>query len=160
LLEQINDKFIPRKVKNNQPKIVPKSMQIEIVQFIHEIDHFDVALTEYLVRKWYKFKKIRWAIEEVMLRYSVCRPAKREQDNKEEKTIEKKEVPFDTYHVNFLGPLISAKKGYEYIFVVVDDFSKLVWLYSIRSKTCANVISCLKRKWPRWKHPFPANHGS
>ena len=60
--------------------------------------------------------------------------------------IEKGETPLDTYHIDHLGPLFSTKKQYNHIFVVVDGFSKFVWLYATRTTNAAEVIDRLKRQ--------------
>lgn len=38
--------------------------------------------------------------------------------------IGKGDTPLDTFHVDYLGPLLSTKKSYAHIFVVTDAFLK------------------------------------
>ena len=61
-------------------------------------------------------------------------------------TIDKGELPFDTYHVDHIGPLPTTKKSYRHIFVVVDAFTKFVWLYPTKSTGSAEVISRLEKQ--------------
>lgn len=54
-----------------------------------------------------------------------------------------KEAPLDTYHIGHLGPMPSTQKKYQYIFAVIDAFSKFVWLYPTRSTNTAEVLNHL-----------------
>lgn len=47
--------------------------------------------------------------------------------------------------IDHLGPLPSTKKRYRYIFVIVDAFSKFVWLFGTRSTGAAEVIDKLNK---------------
>ena len=61
-------------------------------------------------------------------------------------TINKEDLPFDTYHVDHLGLLSSSKKSYRHIFAVVDAFTKFTWLYATKSTDSAEVIDRLKKQ--------------
>lgn len=39
-------------------------------------------------------------------------------------TIDKSGGPLDTFHVDHVGPLPSSNKNYQYIFAVIDAFTK------------------------------------
>jgi len=60
--------------------------------------------------------------------------------------IAKGEIPFDTYHIDHLGPLPSTKKSYNHIFLVIDAFSKFTWLYSTKTTGTAEVINILRKQ--------------
>lgn len=68
-------------------------------------------------------------------------------------TIDKGELPFDTYHVDYLGPLPSTKKSYRHIFVVIDTFTKFVWLYSTKLTSSTEIINCLKKQSVSFGNP-------
>jgi transposase InsO family protein len=61
-------------------------------------------------------------------------------------TIDKGELPFDTYYVDHLGPLPSTKKNYRYIFVAIDAFTKFVWLNSTKLTSSAEIIRHLRKQ--------------
>lgn len=61
-------------------------------------------------------------------------------------TIDKGELPLDTYHVDHMGPMPSTKKNYRHIFVIVDAFTQFVWLYPTRSMESAEVLDRLKKQ--------------
>ena len=58
-----------------------------------------------------------------------------------------------TYHVDHLGPLPSTNKNYRHIFVVIDDFSKFVWLYPVKSTTAQETIDKLKLQQKTFGNP-------
>jgi len=60
--------------------------------------------------------------------------------------IAKGETPLDTYHVNHLGPLPSTKKNYKHIFVVIDAFSKFVWLYATKTTSTSKIVIRLRKQ--------------
>jgi transposase InsO family protein len=60
--------------------------------------------------------------------------------------ISKGEVPLDTYHIDHLGQLSSIKKSYNHVFLIVDAFSKFVWLYATKTTYAAEVLSILKKQ--------------
>lgn len=67
--------------------------------------------------------------------------------------IDKAELPIDTYYVDHLGPLPSRKKSSRYIFVVIDAFTKFVWLYSTKSTSSAEIISHMRKQSVSFGNP-------
>lgn len=55
-------------------------------------------------------------------------------------SINKSDVPLETLHADFLGPLSRTAKGYKHIFVITDAFSKFCWLFPTKSTTAKEVI--------------------
>lgn len=56
-----------------------------------------------------------------------------------------KGIPLDTFHIDHLGPLPSTKKNYKHILVIVDAFSKFVWLYPTKSTTTTKVLNFMQK---------------
>ena len=50
------------------------------------------------------------------------------------------ETPCDLVTMDFYGPLPCGRGGVEYLFVVLDAFSKLVRIYAIRKATTAAAL--------------------
>ena len=50
------------------------------------------------------------------------------------------EKPLELLSIDFFGPLVKTKYGYEYILVVVDTFTKYTKLYPLRRATCKATI--------------------
>jgi len=56
--------------------------------------------------------------------------------------------------VNHLGPMPSTKKSYRHIFVIIDAFSKFVWLYATKSTDAAEVINHLCKQLVLFGNPY------
>ena len=54
--------------------------------------------------------------------------------------IPKKPVPFDTIHLDHLGPFVASKKGNSYVIVLTDAFSKFVVIKAIKTTRTTPVI--------------------
>jgi len=48
------------------------------------------------------------------------------------------------YHIDHLGSLQSTHKNYNHIFIVIDSFTKFIWLYPVKSTTTKEVSSKLE----------------
>lgn len=125
--------------------VAPTLMQNSIIQQTHERGHFGPDKTEKLLRINYWFKGMRNKIEKVIQNCINCILAERKSGKLEGylHPIPKGEIPFDTYHVDHLGPLPSTKKKYRHLLVVIDAFTKFVWLYPTKSTSSAEVIDKL-----------------
>jgi len=128
--------------------VMPKRMQTQIIRRAHEQGHFSIGKTEDLVRADYWIPNLRQRVERVVRNCVACILAERKQGKQEclLQPIEKGSVPLDTLHVDHLGPLPSTKKSYQYIFALVDAFSKFTWLYATKSTSTAEVVIRLKRQ--------------
>ena len=128
--------------------VVPKPMQAQVVRRVHERGHFGVTKTEVLLRRDFWFKGMRQKVEKVIRSCVDCILAERKHGRQEGllNTIDKGELPLNTYHVDHLGPLPSTRKAYRYIFAVVDAFSKFVWLYATKTTNSIETITWLKKQ--------------
>lgn len=128
--------------------VVPKRMQTQIIRRAHEQGHFSVKKTEDLVRANYYVPNLRQRTEKVIRNCVACVLAERKHGKQEclLQSIEKGSVPLDTLHIDHLGPLPSTKKSYQYIFAVIDAFSKFTWLYATRSTGAAEVLVRLRKQ--------------
>lgn len=94
---------------------------------------------------------VKAKIIEIVIKSCVtCILAEKKQGKQERylNTIEKSELPLNTYHIDHLGPLPFTEKSYKYIFAVVDAFTKFLWLYATNCKTINTneVINKLKKQ--------------
>lgn len=54
--------------------------------------------------------------------------------------IDKGEIPLDTFHLDHVGPLATTNKSYNHILVIVDAFSKFVWLFPTKTVNSEETI--------------------
>lgn len=52
-------------------------------------------------------------------------------------------MPLSTFHVDHLGPMTVTSKLYKYLFVVVDGFSKFVWIFPTKTTNTKEVLDKL-----------------
>lgn len=123
-------------------------MQEQIIRKVHERGHFAINKTETLIQNDYWIPELRAKMEKIIQNCIPCILAERRQGKQEGflNPIEKGSVPFDTYHIDHLGPLPSTKKSYNYILVVIDAFTKFTWLCTTKSTTSAEVIDRLRKQ--------------
>lgn len=58
--------------------------------------------------------------------------------------IEKSTVPFQTIHMDHLGPFVKSKRGNTYILTIVDGFSKYVFIKPVKDTKTLSVIKVLQ----------------
>ena len=72
--------------------------------------------------------------------------------------VERTTRPFELIHSDLCGPIQpESASGFRYFIVYIDDFSRSVWVYFLRSKTAVEVVSVfqellasLEKKYPQW----------
>ena len=67
--------------------------------------------------------------------------------------IPKEDKPLSTYHADFIGPLTSTNKNYQYFFTIVDVFTKFTWLYSVKSVSGEEALDKLKLQQKTFGNP-------
>lgn len=134
--------------------IVSKAMSTQVMKQAHDKGHFSVAKTEMLLLKDFWMPKIKSKIEKVNRNCVACILAERKQGKQEGylNTLEKGELPLDTYHIDHRGLLPSTRKNYKYIFPVIA-FTKFVWLYATKTTNAAEVINKLKKQSATFGNP-------
>lgn len=135
-------------VDDEERMVVPRSMQSQIIRCVHDRGHLSALKTERLVEGEYWMQGLRAKVEKVVQSCVPCILAERKHGRKEGllHPIEKGEAPLDTLHIDHLGPLPSTRKQYRHILVVVDAFTKFVWLYAVKTTSTAEVLTCLTRQ--------------
>lgn len=128
--------------------VVSKSMRTQIVKQAHDRGHFSVTKTEALLCKDYYMPNVRSKIEKIIKNCVTCILTERKQGKQEGylNTIEKGELLLNTLHIDHLGPLPSTRKKYKYIFVIVDAFTKFVWLYATKTTNATEAINRFKKQ--------------
>lgn len=130
----------------NELLVVPKAMQSEIVRKAHEKGHFAEKKTREIVEREYFIPNLKMKIANIIQACVPCILMNRKEGKKEGflHPLHKENTPLNTYHIDHIGPLESTHKNYNHILVVIDAFTKFVWLYPTKSTTTKEVISKLE----------------
>ncbi|KAF2881401.1 hypothetical protein ILUMI_24775 [Ignelater luminosus] len=137
--------FLRLITEDGKELIVSRLMQNEIIRMAHDNGHFATRKTEEMVKREFHIPKLREKIESCIENCIPCISGSRKAGKKEGylHPINKLESRLNTLHIDHLGPLPSTNKNYQYILAIIDDFSKLTWLYATKSSTTKETISCL-----------------
>lgn len=130
-------------------------MQSHIIRSIHDRGHISARKIEAIVRRKYSITKLNEKFAKVISNCVACVLASRKAGKQEGlyHPIDKSGGPLHTYHMDHLGPLPSTAKSYRYVFMVVDAFSKFVWLYPIKDTSCAAVLKKLETQQDMFGSP-------
>lgn len=137
-----------REFDGKELMVIPKLMQYEIIKDTHEEGHFSWQKTEQILKREYWFPKMTDKIKKITNNCVKCVLVNKKQGKNDcfLNPIDKNPVPLDTYHIDHLGPLPSTKKTYNHIFVVIDGFTKFIWLYPVKNTTAEEVITKLNQQ--------------
>lgn len=128
--------------------VIPKTMQYDVIKQAHEQGHFGWKKIEFALKREFWFPNMRQKIQKVIGNCVKCLLAERKYGKSDGllNPIEKGTTPLDTYHVDHLGPMPSTRKAYNHLLVVVDAFTKFVWIYPTKSTTANEVVDKLKKQ--------------
>lgn len=137
LMKRVGDKSIV---------VLPMSMHQEVIQKTHENGHFGAKKMLESIKSEYYIPNLKEKLEKYVSCCVWCILAEGKREKKEGtlQTILKGDVPLSTYHLDHLGPMTATSKMYKYLFVVVDGFSKFVWIYPTKTTRTSEVLDRLK----------------
>lgn len=128
--------------------VIPVSMEKEIITLAHRQGHFGVKKTVDLIEREYFIPQVSEKVGNIVKSCLDCIMSDTKAGRKEGflNVISKGDKPLTTYHIDHVGPMDLTKKLYNHILVVVDAFSKFVWLYPTKSTGSEEVIDRLQRQ--------------
>lgn len=128
-------------------KVVPKSYQWSIINAYHSaLKHFGWEKTLGKIRESYWFPEMTAIVRRFIENCVICRTSKSSSGAKQVEMypIEKKEVPFDTIHIDMTGHLTRRNNKHEYVVVIIDAYTKFVTLTYATDKTANSMLRALK----------------
>lgn len=142
-------------VDGREVVVVPAELQSEIIRRAHESGHFGAKKLEDIIKRDYYIPQLGAKIKRQIECCVKCILAERKRGKTEGllSPIPKGDVPFDTYHVDHVGPMDATEKLYKYLFVVVDGFTKYVWIYPTKTTNAAEVIQRLRQQSELFGNP-------
>lgn len=126
--------------------VIPESMQTEIIRDAHEKGHVGIKYTEKNIKDYYFIPKLRQKVEKIIANCVHCLLVNHKKGKKEGllHPLHKEDIPLKTYHIDHIGPLESTHKNYKYILVIIDAFTKFVWIYPTKTTTSTETIAKLE----------------
>lgn len=141
------------KLKNpyeNEWKIcVPAENRIDVIKEQHDAilaSHPGYFKTLHRIQIKYYWPKMAHQICEYVNKCEICRTTKPSNVNVRTNMGKRRETdfPFRTLSVDFIGPMTMSKKQNQYIFVVIDNFTKFVCLKPMRVAKAEHVTRFLE----------------
>lgn len=132
-----------RKTSKGEQWVVPRAMRREVVRAAHDdFGHFGAEKTLQRLCSTYWFPSMRQYVEKYIACCVRCLFNKRPAGRKEGflHPIPKGTVPLKTIHVDHLGPFPRSSRGNEYVIVIVDAFTKFVFLKAVKSTKIKFVL--------------------
>lgn len=137
--------FTKTKADSNWKIAVPEALVFEIMRSVHQqFGHVGVHKTYQEINRYYAWKGMRRQIKQYVISCDLCQRVKPLTYPMEGtyQLVESTE-PNDLISVDFYGPLPISRGGVQYIFVILDVFSKLVTLYALKRATTRACINRL-----------------
>lgn len=116
--------------------LVPRGVRWQVLKTNHnDVGHFGFEKTLQRIKSMFWFPKMRKFIRKYVSACLECAHHKIPSGAKEGTLhpIPKVDVPLHTIHADHLGPFPRSKHGNVYILVIVDSFTKYVYLSAVRS---------------------------
>lgn len=158
------DDRLYRKTLNGNRLVVPGPARWKIVQMHHdEIGHVGLKRSMDLIKSEFWFPKMTRFIRKYVTSCLHCAYGKGQYGKKEGMLhpIPKPNEPFRMIHVDHLGPFCKTKKGYVYMLVITDSFSKFVIAECTRTVNSIETIRVLKKTFALFGYPdrIVTDHG-
>lgn len=157
-----SDKFelieglIYRKGSDHPRFVVPDSMIASLMKAHHdEMAHCGIEKTFQSIFATYWFPSMRKKIRDHIDNCIPCLAMNSSTHSREGEMqlVETSSVPFELLHIDHFGPLPTTESSFKYILVVIDSFSRFVWLFPSRSSGSKEVIEHLKSLFSSFGNP-------
>lgn len=122
--------------------VIPETLTKGLINCVHtKLGHPGTYKTIAYISQYYYWKSMNRDIKKFVISCDLCQRVKIKNQNMEGAfRIVQSSEPGDLVSVDFFGPLPRSIGGMEYIFVVLDVFSKYVRLYPIKRETTDTVL--------------------
>lgn len=145
-----------RKTLKGEKLVVPSLARWQLMQKFHDkIGHVGLKRCDELIKSDYWFPKMTRFIKKYVNSCFSCAYSKGEygKPSGELHPIPKPTVPMDTVHIDHLGPFSKTRKGYQYILVIVDAFSKFLLARPTRTINSVETLEVLKDVFSLFGYP-------
>lgn len=136
--------------------LVPKQCIWYIIRANHDdIGHFAVDKTIERIKSKYWFPRLKKIVSKYVKNCIYCIYYKNAHGKKPGKLypIPKHARPFHTLHIDHLGPFIKTTQNNNYLLVIVDSFTKFVFIAAVRNTKSKVVINELNKIFKVFGNP-------
>lgn len=154
---ELRNGLVYRTVGKKLQFYVPNELIDNVIRTCHDnMGHVGVEKVVELIQNSYWFPSIK---EKVKLYISKCLKCLSFSPNSDKTegflhSIPKGNLPFNTIHIDHLGPFEKAPRGYKYIFLVTDALTEFVKLFPTKNTNSNEVIKHLKNYFNCYSRPI------
>lgn len=148
----VRDKILFRKIQRNGKSkwlpVIPRSMAWSIINHIHiDLKHLGWEKTLDKLYDFYWFPNMSKNVRKFVDNCLICKSSKGKTGAQQAvlHSIPKVAKPWHTVHIDISGKLSGKSDKKEYVFVIVDAFSKFVVLYQISKLTGKQAVECFQK---------------
>lgn len=150
-----NDRLY-RKTLLGEKLAVPSFARWKLMQKFHDqIGHVGFKRCSELIKTDYWFPKMTRFIKKYVNSCLECAYGKGEygKPSGELHPIAKPNVPMDTLHIDHLGPFSRSRKGYQYILMICDAFSKFLIARPTKTLNSVETLEVLRDVFSLFGYP-------
>jgi len=139
--------LVYRKVDKNLRFVVPESMIHNVLKIYHDdMAHCGTRKTLEGISLHYWFPHMRRRTQDYIDNCITCLTSNSSANRFEGETqlFPLPAVPMDVVHMDHFGPLQQTKNKHKYILVIIDAFSRFVWLFAVKSTGSKETIRKLE----------------
>lgn len=153
---EIRDGLVYRKSNGRLLFYVPEQMQTNVIRKSHDdVGHVGVDKAMEIITRVYWFPELKVKVKNHIDNCLSCITFNPKYGKKEGwlNPIDKGKVPFNTIHIDHLGPLETTPRGYKYVLLVADAFSKFVKIFPTKTTNSKEAIKCLGKYFDEYSCP-------
>lgn len=117
-----------------------------VIRIYHDdIGHVGIDKTIYDILGYYWFPCLKLRVRQYIdncVKYLTIPIAAGKPEDKIQ-LFERGSFPFRTLHLDHYGPLETITDGYKHVLIIIDTYTKFVWLYPTKSTGTVEVINSL-----------------
>lgn len=136
-----------RKTLHGDRFVIPKLSKWSLLQKYHDqVGHIGFEKCEKTIKSKFWFSGMTRFIRKYVNACLHCAYAKGNYGKVEGELhpIEKVAIPMHTLHMDHLGPFLKTRRGYSYILVIIDSFTKFVFARAVKGTGSIETIQNLK----------------
>lgn len=150
---ELKNNRLYKKMRNGLKCYVPKAARRVVTMYHHDnAGHFAVERTLTNIRNNYWFPRMRKYVSHYISACLVCAYNKAPSGKKEGflHPISKVTIPMDTIHLDHLGPFVKSTRGNVYLIMVIDAFTKFLFVKPAISAKAQPVKLFLEDIFQMW----------
>lgn len=136
---------------------LPKRLINMVYTFYHNTifgGHLGIARTQAKISEYFYNPHLDAIVKEKVKTCKICQTSKHAQRKYEGKLISIPiEQAMNTIFIDILGPLPRSKSGNQYLLIVVDGFTRFLWMHALRDCNSRLIIQKLQKTFSEFSIP-------